>query len=254
METTPPEHLTEELAEIFGVIVGDGYIRGKPNWWLFIETSAEERVYIDHHLIPLFNDVFDINLKGRFFNRNGVRNTYGFYICSKELVKFLESFGLLVSHNDIRIPKKIRESKNRGIWKSFVRGYFDADGCLSFYRPNRTLRHTYPRIHINSTSEILIKDYKDLVEKLGFSGSYWKAGVFKKQKRIPHRYEIKGGKLVELWIKTIGISNHVKFSKYMVWKKFGLLPPYTTHNERIKMLNGYINPEKYYARARSSVG
>ncbi len=246
MKIKIPGQITEELAEIFGTVVGDGYIRGKPNWWLFIETSSEERVFIDHHVIPLFNKAFGVNLKGRFFNRRGIKNTYGFYICSKELVKYLESFGLMVSHNKIRAPEVIRDSENKALWSSFIRGYFDTDGCLSFYKPNKTQRHTYPRIQVNSTSFELIEDYKNLLERLGFKGSYWKTRLFRKHKRTPHRYEVKGKAMLKKWMETVGIANHVKLSKYHVWGKFGLLPPYTTHSERIKMLEGFINPEKYY--------
>ncbi len=246
MKIKIPEQMTEELAEIFGTVVGDGYLRGKPNWWLFIETSSEERVFIEQRIIPLFNSVFVTNLKGRFFNRRGIKNTYGFYICSKELVKYLETFGLMVSHNKIRVPEEIRESKNKNIWRSFIRGYFDTDGCLSFYKPNKSTRHTYPRIQVNSTSFELIEDYKRLLDNLGFKGSCWKTRIFRKCKRVPHRYELKGETMLREWMKTIGIANHVKLSKYLVWEKFGLLPPYTTHNERIRMLKGFINPEKYY--------
>lgn len=246
MKVELPERVTEDVAEVFGTIVGDGYIKGRPNWWLFIETSSEERVFIDEHLIPLFNGVFGVNLKGRFFNRRGFKNTYGFYICSKELVKYLEGFDLMISHNEIRIPEKIRECEDKNIWRSFIRGYFDTDGCLSFYKPNRRKRHTYPRIHVNSTSAKLIDDYKNIIECLGFRGSYWKTRIFRKCKRVPHRYEIKGEKMLDMWIKTIGIANGVKLSKYLVWKKFGVVPPRTTHNERIKLLKGFINPEKYY--------
>ena len=246
MRVNIPRSITKNLAEIFGVIVGDGYIKSKPNWWLFIETSSEERIYIDDHLIPLFDNVFGVNLKGRYFNRNGFRNTYGFYICSKKLVTFLKSFELGCSHNIIRIPRIVRKSKNRGIWKSFVRGYIDTDGCLSFYRPNGKSRHTYPRIHVNSTSKMLIKDFRFLLENIGFRGSYWKTAVFNKCINTPHRYELKGTAMLEKWIKDIGFGNVVKLSKYLVWKKYGVLPPYTSHKERIKMLNGYINPVKYY--------
>lgn len=254
MELKFPERMSEDLAEIFGVIVGDGYIKSKPNWWLFIETAAQERVYIDRHLIPLFNRVFGTKLKGRFFNRNGVNNTYGFYICSNPLVNYLGEFGLNCYHNYIRVPEIIRESNDRKLFASFIRGYFDTDGCISFYKPNKTLRHTYPRIQINSTSESLIKDYKRMVEFIGLKGSYWKTKVFRKQKSVPHRYEIKGKGMLDKWMNVIGMANEIKMSKYLVWREFGVLPPYTTHNERVKMLKGYINPQKYYTGARSSVG
>ena len=71
---------------------------------------------------------------------------------------------------------------------------------------------------------------------------------------LPHRYEIKGKRMLDKWMNVIGIANEIKLSKYLVWKEFGVLPPYTTNNKRVKMLKSYINPQKYYKGARSSVG
>ena len=54
--------ITPELAEIFGIHVGDGYLRyhGRTKE-LDISGSYEEKSYYDNHMIPLFNKTF-INL------------------------------------------------------------------------------------------------------------------------------------------------------------------------------------------------
>lgn len=63
------------LAEIAGIHAGDGYLRndGMRREW-DIRGSVDEKEYYDKHVIPLFNHVFDLDIKGRFFLP---RNTYG---------------------------------------------------------------------------------------------------------------------------------------------------------------------------------
>ena len=137
MDIVAPDSLSSELAELLGIIVGDGYIRRNPNW-LSIETSSEERPYMEEYVIPLFNDIFKTSVKGRYFNRNGFQNTFGFYACSKELVNFFDQLEVACKHNVIRVPSVIRKSTQHEIITSFIRGYVDTDGCLSFYKPNKS--------------------------------------------------------------------------------------------------------------------
>ncbi|MBI4176160.1 MAG: hypothetical protein HY518_03070, partial [Candidatus Aenigmarchaeota archaeon] len=217
MDVELPGYLDAELAEVFGIVAGDGYASTRLRW-LFVETSAEEKIYIDNHVIPLFNSVFKTNLKGRFFNRNGIKNTYGFYICSKKLALFLDSFNLAMSHNYIRIPKEVIFNRDPNILASFMRGYIDTDGCLSFYK-NSHGTYSYPRITLLSTSENLIYDCIRLLEKLGFKGSHWINKKYKKSWRDGHKYELKGNSMLSKWMELIGFKNPVKFSKFLIWKK-----------------------------------
>lgn len=44
------------------------------------------------------------------------------------------------------------------------------------------------------------------------------------------------------WIKQIGVKNHVKLSRYEVWKKLGFCPSNSTYEQRIKILKGEVEP------------
>jgi len=58
--------LTPEIAEICGIHAGDGHLRKKGNEFE-LSGSFEEREYYDSHVIPLFNKVFNLQIKGKFF-------------------------------------------------------------------------------------------------------------------------------------------------------------------------------------------
>jgi hypothetical protein len=75
--------LTPELAEAIWIHTGDGYLRYiGARKELDISGGYEEKTYYDDHVIPLFNQVFNLNLKEKFFPS---RNTYGFVIRDKKV-------------------------------------------------------------------------------------------------------------------------------------------------------------------------
>ena len=76
----------EKIAEICGIHAGDGYLRndGRRVEW-DISGNIEEKNYYDKEVIPLFNKIFDLNIKGRFFKG---RNTYGFVIRNKKIIEY----------------------------------------------------------------------------------------------------------------------------------------------------------------------
>ena len=39
----------------------------------------------------------------------------------------------------------------------------------------------------------------------------------------------------------VGIKNPVKFTRYLIWKKFGFCPPNTTLQQRQDILNGKLD-------------
>jgi len=228
-----PNKIDENLSEILGIIVGDGYVRTRRPSWLSIEVSSQEKQYIDDYVIPLISKVFSCEPRGRFFNRNGVQNTYGFYICNKKLTEFLRSFGVAVSHNEIRVPEAI--INNKKLYSSFLRGYFDTDGCLTFEKKHRD-NHYYPRLIISSVSSMLIKDVEYMTDFFNIKGTIHTCFHGKKIVSPIHRYFIRGPNSLEMWNKAIGFSNSVHYTKYLIWKKLGHCETNTKLCERVKIL------------------
>ncbi|HIG97693.1 MAG TPA: hypothetical protein HA230_05115 [Candidatus Aenigmarchaeota archaeon] len=201
-----PKEITQDLAELLGIIVGDGYIRTRKPIWLSIECSAHERGLIDNNVIPLIKSIFDIQAKGKYFNRNGIKNTYGVLITNRELVSFLSQFGVAVKHDVIVVPEQILKSADRKIKLKFLRGYIDTDGCLSFIKKNNKFR--YPRLNVSSVSRELICEVTELFRELGFNGSLWTMKIGKKCKLPLHRFEIKGKEMANKWYNEIGTKTH----------------------------------------------
>jgi hypothetical protein len=209
---------------------------------MFLENDAKERAYLDDYMIPLFERVFKIKIKGRYFNRKGIKNIYGFYVCSKRLVEILDSFGVACKHDNIRVPNAIMQNKK--LWTSFLRGYLDNDGYLSFYTYYGRYNY-YPRIGFTTVSKNLAEDVIFMIRNLGFDGSYWVSPIKGKARLAPHRFEIKGLKNLKRWVKVVGFSNVGKLTRYEIWKRFGFCPTNISLSERVKILNGEIDPNIY---------
>lgn len=233
-----PKKVDSRLAEIFGIIVGDGYIRTRKPWWVSVEGGKEEKDYIDQRVAPLFREVFKIDFTVRFFDRHGKKNDdYGILIDSEKLVNFFKPFGLVTSHDYIEVPKVILGNKN--LWTHFLRGYFDTDGHISFFTHNGVY-NSYPRISSNTISKKLSNQVAFMLRNSGFRVSCWsripKGG---RRKRI-YICEMKGKTNLKKWFSEIGFKNYCKISRYLVWKKYGFCPSFTTIEERRNLLLGKL--------------
>lgn len=244
--------ITSDLAEICGIHVGDGYLRyiGKRKE-LDISGNVEEKGYYDNHVIPLFNKAFNLSESGKFFPH---RNTYGFVIRDKRVLRIFQEIGFPSGNKTtiIEVPKNILESNDISLYKGFLRGYLDTDGCINFDKKvaNSSIfqktRNYYPRLLFLTCSPKLAKDFKYITELLGF-----RTYVYPYSSKIPtesmkYKIQITGFKAMKDWMELIGTKNPAKLSRYLIWKKFGFCPPKTTYEQRIKILNNDLNPNSLY--------
>ncbi|MAG47200.1 hypothetical protein CL617_01220 [archaeon] len=163
------QKITPELAEICGIHAGDGHLR-KDNTSYEISGSIEEKDYYDKCIIPLFKRNFNLNLKGKFFPTKG---TYGFSVTDKSLNDKLVRFGFPRGNKSlkVKVPKIILNSKNKNVRRSFLRGLFDTDGCISFSKkvgnkdPFKISRDYYPRIVLTTVSKTLSQDIELLLKE-----------------------------------------------------------------------------------------
>lgn len=237
------------LAEIFGIIVGDGYIRTRQPWWISVEGGKEEKEYIDERVAPLFSKVFRIKPNVRFFDRHGKKNDdYGMLIHSKKIVEFFASFNLSTNHDYIQVPKIIL--KNKKLWSHFLRGYFDTDGYINFFTHNGVY-NSYPRIGANTVSKKLAIQIVWMLRELGFTVSFWSYQPKKGNRKIIYRFEMKGKNNLDKWFHEIRFANYSKISRYLVWKKYGFCPSYTTSQQRKDILNKKLNIDLLIDKPRS---
>ncbi|HUS51211.1 MAG TPA: LAGLIDADG family homing endonuclease [Candidatus Paceibacterota bacterium] len=243
-------NLSPELAEICGIHVGDGYLRGKDHRKeLDISGNIEEKDYYDRHIIKLFKKVFGIDIKCRFFKS---RNTYGFVIRDKEIIKFMHELGFPYGNKStsVRIPKKILNSQDIDIKRNFLRGLFDTDGCVHFkkrdskekYGEFKRTHHYYPIILFTTVSKNLNEDLIKLIIGLGFTrfGNY----EYLPKKITEHKkYQlvIYGKDYLNKFFNEVGSKNPVKLSRFLLWKKQGHCPANSTYLERTEILKSPDN-------------
>ncbi|MFH1237012.1 MAG: LAGLIDADG family homing endonuclease [Candidatus Aenigmatarchaeota archaeon] len=157
-----------ELAEIIGIILGDGnlYWNGEKGVYaLKIAGDLKtERDYLLNFVKPLVDDIFKINSKIEM-RKNEIFIT----VYSKEIIKILESFGLKNGNkkvNNVGIPEWIKTDTN--FLKSCIRGLIDTDG--SIFRMSRRDRKLL-RISFKNKSKNLLFDARSGLISLGFSPS-----------------------------------------------------------------------------------
>lgn len=244
--------ISPELAEICGIHAGDGYFRfnGKSGE-LDISGNIEERYYYENHVIPLFNKALDLNITGKFFP---YRNTYGFVIRDKRVLQLFKEIGFPSGNKStiIGIPKGILNSNNTSLYKRFLRGYLDTDGCINFDKRVRNssifkkTRNYYPRLLFTTCSPNLAKSFKYITELLGFKTYFYPYRSKVLTENIRYKIQITGFKVFDKWMRLIGSKNPTKLSRYLIWRKFGFCPPNTNYQQRIKILENKLNPNSLY--------
>jgi len=240
-------NLTPDLAEACGIHAGDGYMRLKGGGGGEVDISGhlEEKDYYDSYVIPLFNKIFNLDIKGKKFTRG----SYGFLSCKKEVRDSLINLGFPPGKKSkiVRIPKIILESKDIKNYGAFLRGLFDTDGNLYFRKSyvgtnefNKGHNH-YPVIHITTISRFLAEDLIKMLHEMDILFYYYMYDPKNKNENRTYILTINGVDGLNKWVELVGIKNSVKLTRYLVWKKFGFCPPNTTLKQREDILNGRLD-------------
>lgn len=240
-----------EISEICGIHAGDGYLRndGKRRE-LDISGSCEEKDYYDNHVIPLFNKVFNLSIKGRFFPH---RNTYGFVIRDIKIIEFMHNLGFPYGNKSsiIKIPDSILNKLT--LVKHFLRGYFDTDGHISCskkygrgYTKFKINFHCYPRVTFTTVSPHLADQLKWVLTTLSLPFYLHTYQPLRKTETLKYICEINGSDRTKRFMDLIKPKNKSKTSRYLIWKKLGFCPTNITYEQRKGILKGTINPHTFY--------
>lgn len=159
----------EELAELFGVILGDGHIHS--------QNQDSNKNGINYLEITLNSKEKDLKIRTEYLIRSktGLKpNTYSkkgnclrLVIHSKDLVDKLLYNGLEAGNkkeNQVAIPVWIKNNKEYS--KYCIRGLIDTDG--SIYHDVRESK-SYLRIQFSNHSENLIKDFDLACRSIGIN-------------------------------------------------------------------------------------
>ena len=203
-EFIEPEE-SEELAELFGIILGDGHVEttkiGTKIRVYCIDIAGDSRndkIYLETYVFNLFDKLFRETgtIKFARFANSVCLRVYG-----KRMVEFVNKKGIYSGNkktNNQRIPKWILE--NPVYLRACLRGLIDADGCI-YYISKKTNRNL--RVSFTSCIPALMEDVRNSFIKLGFNPS-----------KIMREQEIylSSKDDVNKFIKEIGFSNdkHLK--------------------------------------------
>jgi len=237
--------INPNLSEICGIHTGDGYLRKRKNKIeLDITGSTEEREYYDNYVIPLVNELFELNLVGRIYSKG----TYGF-VTTNSKFRIFNDLGFPYGKKSlrVRVPEEIFFSKDKLIYSSFLRGLFDTDGHLGFrkyygnYKLFKKNNHHYPFVVLTTVSKRLAIEIKSMLGFLKIESFIYLYKPKNKRDNISYRIIINGISRVNNWMKIIGSKNSVKFSRYLVWKRFGFCPTNLTLQQRKDILKGDLD-------------
>ncbi|MBS3083709.1 hypothetical protein J4423_02800 [Candidatus Pacearchaeota archaeon] len=230
-EIVLPLNLTPELAELSGIMLGDGNIYMKNNRYeiMIAGDANEDFEYHNNHIAELFKKVFNIKPITKYkFSPDG-KKSIATKIESKAMCQFYTQILSLPNgkKKDIQIPKGIDESEEY-ICK-FLRGVADTDFTIRF--KNRDKRKSYyPLIEGQFGDRLLVENLKLLLDRIRIHSTLNHGTSYnKKTKKIyqNHRITITGNKNLEKWMNQIGFANNRHLIRYKVWKKLGFCPPHT---------------------------
>jgi len=161
--------LSDSLAYIYGVLIGDGYIEKSKRTYRIV-LSVTDRDFANEFICKLKewtgmepklierNVTYDHTTK--WGNRIvGKSHYYVVRLNSKQVVEFLNSKGSFRTYN-WNVPKDIKNCNRRKIICSFLRGLFDSDGYVAFSKRTR-----FVGIQIFNTGGL--KEVQELLRRIG---------------------------------------------------------------------------------------
>ena len=192
--------LNENIAEITGMLIGDGCIsryktsEGRIRTFLLLSGhSTNDIQYYKNTIIPIFKKEFGIN--GRLYLRKDTKALL-YWIGDKEVIAHFIKMGFPVGKksSNIKIPTPVR--CNPALLKACIRGIFNSDGCVyrrysKKYKNQRTSYMNYAVIQFKMKSKALLKQIRNTLIKMGY-----KANAIRKVDavyvlRITHQYYVK---------------------------------------------------------------
>lgn len=254
----------EDTAELVGLSFGDGGLTYRSNSnrvkFQLRGDMREEKENYDNHIAPLFNK----EIMKPLFNRdvgfvyNIKKNFYGISVESVKIEEPLNYLGIPSGvKKEINIPNWIKSDKVYLV--RFLRGFFDTDGtifCSRNYSIKDNKYHTQIKIGMTSISKDLIKDIYEALLSLGFKCFFQEYQPLENKdgfiRQKSYTIKISGGIQVEKWFREIGSKSQKHTTKYQIWKEFGFCPPYTTLEERKRILKNQLSPHNYYMRGCQS--
>jgi len=194
--------LYKQLAEIVGILLGDGSIGIYRNHQrIKITLNAKEEEEYAKHIQTLFYQIFGVVPKIKYRIHE---NTLDLFIFDRKVIRlFLNEVGLVLSPKWGRaiIPNWIFE---RHVENYVIRGYCDTDGSVVIAQNNGTL---YPRIEMKICPSPMQAQFIRILHEKNFKFGVYTIGKGKV------RIQLNGKKQLQQWMTLIGFSNSQKLNR-----------------------------------------
>lgn len=230
--------MDEDLAELIGIMIGDGCINkvyNRDNYRIQISgNKVEDKDYMEKYLPELVFRCLNIRPKP-YLAKNGA---YVLQFQSEPFRIFLHSIGIISPKSKIAsIPFIIKNNDN--YLRRCIRGIADTDFTLIFTKRKKGGINYYPRICAQFASFRLVQDLEESLKGMGFTLNT-KYNYTRNDSRgftnIINYINLDGPHNLKRWLDLIGFSNQRINTRYLVWRKYGYLKPKSTIVERIKLL------------------
>lgn len=213
IEIKVPEK-NEKLAELIGIILGDGnisYRKGKKLGVYQVNIAGHKELDKEYHLnyvLPLFEELFGVKPAEKL---SKIKNGRYVVVSSKRVVNFFVDNGLKHGDkikNQTTIPLWIKE--NDSYLKACLRGLFDTDGCI--YKLTNQNSH---QIGFTNKNQTLLNDVRNGLLSIGIGVS-----------KITKGKDIVITKKSELskFLNEVGFSNSKHLNKVKMWNLDKLAP------------------------------
>ena len=169
-EVFPPKQMTVELAELLGVILGDGTVGTGESSRNAISVCIDRKQpdYVTH-VVNLFRKVFGED--SEIAVQETRPSVFNVVFCSKAAIDFLDTIGVTkgCTYKTKRVPWSIWESSAE-FRAAFVRGLFDTDGhcstslSMSFYSADfaKDVQLLLLETGVNSIHSRINNDHNDI--------------------------------------------------------------------------------------------
>lgn len=239
--------INKELAELIGLIIGDGHIMYQSYNRTYRLTITGDVKEDKEYFEKISNIIFKIinkkpKIKERKIITRGVHtgNSLKLYINHKKFVEYLINELELIYGKDkafkVIIPLKFLD------WcysKHILRGIFESDGSLYFSKSKVIKYPSYPRLEIRTSSKKLAYQIYEILKKRNYRIQIMKT------KYNDFKVYLSGKEMLNKWINEIGFSNINTITKHKLWQKLGFYIPRITVKQRQKVLKSQINPYFY---------
>jgi hypothetical protein len=157
--------LSPQLAELVGIMLGDGSIR---EYYATVSLNLWQEGEYAKFVLSLIESLFNISV---MLHTEILKSTYTIRISSVNVVKFLDEIGLVIGNKveqQVGVPAWIFEDDET--MRACVRGLMDTDGSVYLHRyKSGGIEYGYVKLTFSNHSRTLLNDMRRMLNALGFS-------------------------------------------------------------------------------------